>query len=423
MVVVGRRRDQEEDRQHDRAAEIQQSEQDVFRIASAQPAGEPGAEDVHAADGGERGRAQHRILAADREIIGQMRGQENQLQAADEICAAHHQKAPVAHARRQAPRASSRAFPPGAACGRRRRPGKRAGSIATASNRKNTTPTCQFQRASRNCSRWRDHQRADRGARADHTQNRAAPLGRHRARGGRHRQRGRGAGQRDANQSARNRQRRRAAGRQHDQHARRHKSPRPASIAGRRPHLSAIAPTGACDRPQAMFCTATAKVKSAALIARSCVTGGRNRPRLCRIPIPILIMTAAPVRIRTGFGRRAVAIVWIVSSSGANVPGSARQVKAGRSALRLTHGCSECPHLIQHRRHGIRLRMPGRVQMMRQACRSAPTPPPPHPRSATPPPPGLACARRSQSRSANRWLSGCAGSPAPDAPRSRCACR
>ena len=45
------------------------------------------------------------------------------------------------------------------------------------------------------------------------------------------------------------------------------------------------------------------------------------------------------------------------------------------------------------------------------ACRSAPTPPPLHPRSAMPPPPALACARRSQSRSANRSPFGHEGSP------------
>ena len=45
------------------------------------------------------------------------------------------------------------------------------------------------------------------------------------------------------------------------------------------PYLSASDPIGACKTPQAMFCTAIAKVKSAAVRPRSCVTGGRNRPR------------------------------------------------------------------------------------------------------------------------------------------------
>src|SRR5437868_6202652 len=46
-----------------------------------------------------------------------------------------------------------------------------------------------------------------------------------------------------------------------------------------------------------MFWTAMDKVNSAAVTARSRVTGVRNRPRLWRIPIPRLSSKAAPIRI------------------------------------------------------------------------------------------------------------------------------
>src|SRR5208283_4386218 len=58
-----------------------------------------------------------------------------------------------------------------------------------------------------------------------------------------------------------------------------------------------MAPIGACDKPQTIFWTATASVKSAAVSARSRVTGVRNRPKLWRIPMPRLSSTAAPIRI------------------------------------------------------------------------------------------------------------------------------
>ena len=83
----------------------------------------------------------------------------------------------------------------------------------------------------------------------------------------------------------------------------------PVIIAGRRPYLSANAPTGAWNRPQVMFCTATANVKSAAVNAMSWVIGGRNRPRLCRMPMPRLIMIAAPAKITPGLGSLAAPLI------------------------------------------------------------------------------------------------------------------
>ncbi len=71
----------------------------------------------------------------------------------------------------------------------------------------------------------------------------------------------------------------------------------PPSIVSRNPNRSAIAPINACDRPQTMFWTAIARVKSAAVIARSRVTGVRNSPRLCRSPMPRLSRMADPIRI------------------------------------------------------------------------------------------------------------------------------
>jgi hypothetical protein len=58
-----------------------------------------------------------------------------------------------------------------------------------------------------------------------------------------------------------------------------------------------MAPAGACDKPQTIFWIAMVSVKSAAVNARSRVTGVRNRPILCRRPMPMLSSTAQPIRI------------------------------------------------------------------------------------------------------------------------------
>src|ERR1700684_4448111 len=65
----------------------------------------------------------------------------------------------------------------------------------------------------------------------------------------------------------------------------------------RRPKRSAIAPTNACERPQTIFWTASASVTSAAVTARSCVTGARNSPKLWRIPMPSVSNRAVPIKI------------------------------------------------------------------------------------------------------------------------------
>src|SRR5580704_12493432 len=65
----------------------------------------------------------------------------------------------------------------------------------------------------------------------------------------------------------------------------------------RRPKRSAVAPTSACERPQTIFWTASASVKSAAVTARSGVTGARNSPKLWRIPMPSVSSRAVPTKI------------------------------------------------------------------------------------------------------------------------------
>jgi hypothetical protein len=47
-----------------------------------------------------------------------------------------------------------------------------------------------------------------------------------------------------------------------------------------------------------MFWIAIASVKSAAVIARSCVTGVKNNPKLWRMPMPRASNTAVPSNIR-----------------------------------------------------------------------------------------------------------------------------
>ena len=53
----------------------------------------------------------------------------------------------------------------------------------------------------------------------------------------------------------------------------------PSTMTGRKPQRSATAPSGAWARPQTMFCTAIAKVKSDADRESACVIGGRKSPR------------------------------------------------------------------------------------------------------------------------------------------------
>src|SRR6201996_3116836 len=89
------------------------------------------------------------------------------------------------------------------------------------------------------------------------------------------------------------------------------------------PYLSARDPIGACKIPQAIFWTAIAKVKSAAVRPRSCVTGGRNRPRHWRMPMARLIVTAAPIRIGSAFGTVVAVILERLLILAANVQGLA----------------------------------------------------------------------------------------------------
>src|SRR5262245_58599902 len=79
----------------------------------------------------------------------------------------------------------------------------------------------------------------------------------------------------------------------------------PSAMTGRNPQRSATAPSGACARPQTMFCTAIAKVKSDADMASACVIGGRKSPRHWRMPIARLIITEAAMRIGNAFTRDA----------------------------------------------------------------------------------------------------------------------
>ena len=69
----------------------------MFGIFSAKPAGDQRADRTHAADGRERRSAQHGVLTAQREIGGQVSGEENQIQAANEIGGRHHKERPVPH--------------------------------------------------------------------------------------------------------------------------------------------------------------------------------------------------------------------------------------------------------------------------------------------------------------------------------------
>ena len=71
----------------------------------------------------------------------------------------------------------------------------------------------------------------------------------------------------------------------------------PPTISGRMPKRSPIAPMNGWVKPQTMFCTASAKVKSLTVKSRSRVIGTMKRPRLWRMPMPRLIKIEAPATI------------------------------------------------------------------------------------------------------------------------------
>ena len=78
------------------AQDVEEAQQDVLRVASAEPAGGERTDTVHATDHRQRLGAQHRVLAADRQIRREVRRQEHEVEAADEIGCRHHYERPVA---------------------------------------------------------------------------------------------------------------------------------------------------------------------------------------------------------------------------------------------------------------------------------------------------------------------------------------
>src|SRR4029079_4528417 len=72
------------------AQNVEQPQENVLRVASPEPPGGQGADAVHAADHRDCHGAEHRALAADREISRQVCRQEDEVEAAYEIRTRHH---------------------------------------------------------------------------------------------------------------------------------------------------------------------------------------------------------------------------------------------------------------------------------------------------------------------------------------------
>ena len=263
--------------------------------APAGPAEEQAAQHVEAADHAQRLRAEHRVHAAQGQVRGQVRGQEHQLHAADEVGARHHHEQRVAQRDAQCGARRCRPRPPVRHRQRIDAAGHPGGRQHQQRQQRRSPSTPDAPARWPAASTWPDRrgdQRAQRAGGRDDAEHRAAHGQRHRARRHRQRQRAAGAGQRER-RSARPRPASRRSGRWPWPAA-----PGPACraarrrpSAGRKPSRTAQAPASGCSRPQARFCTAMASVKSATEMPMSCVSGGMNRPRLWRRPMARLSMT------------------------------------------------------------------------------------------------------------------------------------
>src|SRR5262249_49937163 len=86
-----------------------------------------------------------------------------------------------------------------------------------------------------------------------------------------------------------------------------------------------------CERPQTIFWTARASVKSAAVTARSWVIGVRKRPKLWRIPMPSVSNRAVPIKI----SRARLSLGIIVP----DIPEAILARGEGRQQSHLTYRC------------------------------------------------------------------------------------
>src|SRR3954467_2918921 len=68
-------------------------------------------------------------------------------------------------------------------------------------------------------------------------------------------------------------------------------------MTGRNPTRVVSAPVNGCRMPQTRLCAAKAKVNSETETAMSFVAGGTTNPMLCRMPIAMVSMMAAPAMI------------------------------------------------------------------------------------------------------------------------------
>ena len=107
----------------------------------------------------------------------------------------------------------------------------------------------------------------------------------------------------------------------------------PPTISRRMPMRTAHAPAMGCKNPQARFCTAMAKVKSATGMPRSRVTAGMKMPRLCRSPMEIVSISEAPIKMGRE-GRRA----WKVDMAYGSGLGRVASIMRGTGAVGLRAG-------------------------------------------------------------------------------------
>ena len=183
----GGRRHHEIRREDAGAQDVEQPQQDVLGVARAKPARRQRADAVHAADDRQGLGAQHRVLAADREIGRQMRRQKDEVEAAHKIGARHDEKRPVPHrlaehlAHRGAPRAAPRHVIGAAGP----EPGRQHDQCQHQEEQHADLPRLMRQQPLR---RERHQEGAERPRGRDDPQRLAAPLFRHRARRRGHRQ-------------------------------------------------------------------------------------------------------------------------------------------------------------------------------------------------------------------------------------------
>jgi len=96
-------------------------------------------------------------------------------------------------------------------------------------------------------------------------------------------------------------------------------SSEPAIMIGRKPYLTVIAPASGCRKPQARFCTASARVKSETDILMSCVSGCRKMPSDWRKPMLSVSMMDAPIKMgrvgRRVFSRDIVVVLFLSAAA------------------------------------------------------------------------------------------------------------